>query len=366
MGKTPREKAIDALKKMSDEEFQEQKHRLEDQTEEEISKHIDSLTWEEKTQEEICDNRDWTSINQSMEHQGLLFRRLLADLVTYIDRPDNSGKGRNGKDFRDMIFAICLKEYLDRSYRDVKQELEMAKRDGYISETCSFSTYSNYKKSESVRSALKELITFSATPLEGVEDIYAVDATGFSDSRFGRWQEYKHGSRSGDEHRLWKKLHICCGTKTNIVTAATVSKGTSHDNNEFDELVETTAEYFTGEKIVADKAYMARDNYDKVKDLGMRAFIPFQSQATGKARGSFEWSRIYHIFHNKEGRFKNVYHKRSNVESTFNSIKQRFGKGLNCRDKKALETELLAKVLCYNICTVIRAIFKLEVRPNFD
>jgi len=365
MAKSPREKAIEALKEMGEEEFQEQMDKLDEETGEEVSTYIESMTWTEKTKEEIQDERDWSAINESMEEEGLLFRQLLADLVTYIDPPDRSGKGRNGKDMQDMLFGICLREYLDKSHRTVKQELELAKRDGYISETCCYSTYTHYMKKPEVQKALQKLISLSGTPLEQIEDVYAVDATGFSDSRFGKWHDQKHHSNKDSEHHLWKKLHICCGTETNIVTAATVSKGTAHDNTQFEKLVERTDEYYTGKRVVADKAYSARDNYDQVKELGMKAFIPFKSNVTGKARGSKEWKRIYQIFQKKEGRFKNTYHKRSNVESTFNAIKQRFGKSLNCRDKKVLETELLAKVLCYNVCTVIRAMYKLDVSPDF-
>lgn len=362
MAKSPREKAIEALKEMSDESFQEQRDLLTDNTEEEVSNYLETLTWSEKTKEEIQGERDWSAINESMQNEGYLFRQLLADLVTYIEPPDNSGKGRNGIDFRDMLFSICLKEYLGKSYRSIKDELEMARREGYISETCCFSTYSNYKKKEEVQEALQDLITLSGTPLESVEDTYAIDATGFSDTRFGKWQEYKYDSRrKSQNHRLWKKLHICIGTKTNIVTAASVTKGTEGDSPEFEELLEVTDKYYTGDSVVADKAYMARDNYEKAKELGMKAYIPFQSNATNKSRGSYEWSRMYHMFHNREGRFKNTYHKRSNVETTMNSIKQRFGKNLSCRSEETLETELLAKVLCYNICTVIRAMYEFEV-----
>jgi transposase len=365
MVKTPRERAIEALKEMSEEEFEEQKEKLSDDVGEEVGSYIDSLTWTEKTTEEIRNQRDWSAINKSMEGEGLLFRRLLAELVTYIDPPDTSGKGRNGKDIRDMLFAICLKEYLGKSYRSIKDELRIAKRDGYISETCCFSTYSNYKKMDEVQEALEELITLAGSPLEAVEDIYAIDATGFSDSRFGHWQENKYETSTNGEHRLWKKLHICSGTKTNIVTAATVTKGTANDITQFEDLLEMTNEYFSGEKIVADKAYVSRENFDKVSDMDMKAFIPFKKNASSKSKGCYEWKRMYHMFHDKEGRFKNYYHKRSNVESTFNAIKQRFGKSLNCRDKQALETELLAKVLCYNICTVIRAMYKLNIEADY-
>ncbi|MFB6143806.1 MAG: transposase [Candidatus Nanohaloarchaea archaeon] len=211
-----------------------------------------------------------------------------------------------------------------------------------------------------MRGSIQELITKSATPLKGHEETFAIDATGFSDSRFGQWQKHKY--RDEDEHRLWKKLHISCGVRSNIVTTATVTKGTTHDQTQFEELVEMTDQYFDQGKVLADKAYNARVNYDKAKELGAKAYIPFKDNITGKAGGSYEWMRMYKRFQNYRRDFLKKYHLRSNVESSFNLMKEKFGKNLRCKDQVALETEVLAKVLCYNICTVIRMIYELDLQ----
>ncbi len=75
---------------------------------------------------------------------------------------------------------------------------------------------------------------------------------------------------------------------------------------------------------------------------------------------------MYQRFQNYRNDFLKEYHLRSNVESSFNVIKEKFGKNLRCKDPTALETEVLAKVLCYNICAVIRSMHKLEIKANFS
>jgi transposase len=98
-----------------------------------------------------------------------------------------------------------------------------------------------------------------------------------------------------------------------------------------------TDQYFNQGKIVADKAYNARVNYEKAQELGARAYIPFKDNTTGKARGSYEWKRMYQRFQSHRRDFLQKYHKRSNVESSFNVIKEKFGKNLRCKNSTALE-----------------------------
>ncbi len=56
------------------------------------------------------------------------------------------------------------------------------------------------------------------------------------------------------------------------------------------------------------------------------------------------------------------YHKRSNVESTVQMIKSKFGDRLRSKDKVSQVNEVLAKVLCHNICVVIQEIHELDVQ----
>lgn len=59
------------------------------------------------------------------------------------------------------------------------------------------------------------------------------------------------------------------------------------------------------------------------------------------------------------------YHKRSNVEITFQMIKAKFGIALRSKTKPAQITEALCKVLCHNICCLISSIFELGIEPTF-
>lgn len=303
-------------------------------------------------------DRDWSAINKASHNEASTFKHLLATLVSELEEGKNKGRGRNGIDTRDMIFNICYTEYLNTSNRRVPGQLKEAEEQGYTT-SCAFNTITKYMKKEEIRDKIRSLIMKSAAPLKGHEETFAIDATGFSDSRFGHWQNHKY--REKQEHQLWKKLHVSCGVRSNIITAAKVTKGTAGDSPHFEDLVEMTDEYFDQGKVVADKAYNARVNYDKVAELGGKAYIPFKDNVTGKAGGSYEWMRMYKRFQNYRNDFLKEYHLRSNVESSFNVIKEKFGKNLRCRDPIALETEVLAKVLCYNICAVIRISYKLNL-----
>jgi len=57
----------------------------------------------------------------------------------------------------------------------------------------------------------------SAQPLIPVETTFAVDSSGFSTGQFMRWLDVKYGKE--EDRRMWLKLHLTCGTTTNIVTA---------------------------------------------------------------------------------------------------------------------------------------------------
>ncbi len=50
----------------------------------------------------------------------------------------------------------------------------------------------------------------------------------------------------------------------------------------------------------------------------------------------------------------NLYHKRSNVESTFSMMKRKFGDAVRSKSDTAMVNEVLCKVLAHNLCVLIR------------
>ena len=59
------------------------------------------------------------------------------------------------------------------------------------------------------------------------------------------------------------------------------------------------------------------------------------------------------------------YHKRSNVESTFSMIKAKFRDHVRSKTDVAMVNEVLAKVVCHNICVLIQESYELGIATTF-
>jgi transposase len=119
---------------------------------------------------------------------------------------------------------------------------------------------------------------------------------------------------------------------------------------------------------MADKAYNARKIYQYVDEkLDGKAYIPFKKGTTEKAKGTYAWTRMYHAFHQKRGKFRRHYHQRSTVEAAFSGLKQKFRAHLTAKKQQSLRNQLLSKVLAHNICTLIRSLHELDIdKPGFS
>lgn len=85
----------------------------------------------------------------------------------------------------------------------------------------------------------------------------------------------------------------------------------------------------------ADKAYSGRENLLYIDSIGGTAFIPFKSSTTGNSKGSFIWSKMYYYFALNNDEFMLHYHKRSNIESVFASIKRKLWGTLKSKNDTA-------------------------------
>ena len=179
---------------------------------------------------------------------------------------------------------------------------------------------------------------------------------------------YRFGHLNGKESKAhdWIKIHLICGVKTNIVTAITVTDGKESDFPQFPELVRKTAEHFRIKEICADKGYSSRKNIDIAFEVGAIPYIDFKSNVTGNARGSLNWSKMFHYFQLHKEEFMQRYHQRSNVEGTFSMLKRKFSTKLMTKNEIAQVNEALAMVLCHNICVIIREIFENRIDTNFE
>jgi hypothetical protein len=303
-------------------------------------------------------SQDWVSYNAAQTNERGHLHSLLADLCQNIPEPPRTGRGRKPVPLCDQTFAAVLKVYTLFSARRFAGELEDAAGRGLV-KNMHFNSVLNAIENPALTPVLVDMIRRSSLPLSSVETTFAPDSSGFCTSRFIRWFDVKYGVTR--EEAEWVKVHLICGTKTNIVTAVEILDKNAADSPQFPKLVNATAEGFTIKEVVADKAYGSADNHDLVDSHGGTLYAPFKSNATGAAGGVF--AKMFHYFNFKREEFLKHYHQRSNVESTFSMIKRKFGDSVRSKGDVAMKNEVLCKIVAHNLCCLISAWYELDIEP---
>lgn len=108
-----------------------------------------------------------------------------------------------------------------------------------------------------------------------------------------------------------------CGIEPRIIAAVTITNKDSHDNTQFRPLIDDVVKCFDDPEVVADKAYDAHANYKLTSKYKIRLLVPFRSTDTAKAKGVPEWTDSFLFMKENREEFDALYHRRSNVESTF-------------------------------------------------
>jgi transposase len=311
--------------------------------------------------------RQWHEINLSSTREKSYFNSLIYELCTLIIEPETKkGRGRPTAPIADLIYASCLKVYNCMSGRRNQSDLDEAYSRGLLSRPVRYNTVFKYLELEVLTPYLQQLITESSLALKSVEVDFAVDSSGFGTCQYVRWFDVKHGGT--EDWHDWIKLHLMCGVKSNIVTSVEVSRRYSNDSPYFKPLFDKTARNFTLREVSADKGYDSFSNRVHALTKGAHPFIPFRegekNKPSYKNKGEL-WRRMYHFYKYNAEVFNAHYHKRSNAETTFSMIKARFGERLRSKTERAQINEALIKVLCHNICVVIKSMHELGVEADF-
>jgi transposase len=308
--------------------------------------------------------QEWKAYNMAQQKEKLFLMDILDELLSYVSFPQNKRAGRNPVAMRDKVFYLIMQCYNMKSSRRCISDLIIAKKAGYISKAPHFNTVLKIQKDATVTPCLKHLIQFSGLPLHNIEKDFAVDSSGFSTSIFGRWFDARTEKES--DKRLYKKAHITCGVITNIVSAVTITSGTCNDSPEFPRLIKETKRIFNPREVSADLGYISINNLEFALDNGIIPFIPFKKNVNENSshHNGMIWKKMLKFFTEYPDEFYHHYHKRSNVETTFQMIKRKFGEHLRSRTEKGQTNEILTKCLCHNLCVLVQELFELNIDLN--
>ncbi|MDT7543366.1 MAG: hypothetical protein QOE33_3270 [Acidobacteriota bacterium] len=316
--------------------------------------------------------QQWRAYNTAQTQEKKLFLYMLRQLCEGIGSPAQYGRGQRRLPLEDMIFAMCYKVYSTVSGRRFMTDLRDAHGKGYISSLPCYNSIFNYFEDEMLTPHLQMLIEESSLPLASIEEDFAIDSSGISTGARMKWHDMKWGSTRvafGDSARRvermdWVKVHLCCGVKTNVVTAVEVTNSHAGDSPQFPPLVEQTAQNFAMRQVSADGAYSSGKNMEVAIKNNAMPFIAFSKRTTGK-NSSPLFKQMFHYYSYNQERCMENYHKRSNVETTFHMIKSKFGDAVRSKLERAQINEVLCKVLCHNICCLIQSMFELNLKPKF-
>ena len=314
--------------------------------------------------------RDWSAYTRAQEMENKTFIPILSDLCTTIPERDQT-LGRQAWPWGKVVLYICWKIFVGKAWRRSTDKTQHSEHKYGRRENPSWSALARYMQDPELTVVLTELLEHSASPFRSVEEVFAIDSTGFSTSVVENWNTYRYGSvvrSTGDpdhplgrqrpsQRTLFVKTHLCCGARTNVITAAIVTATDSGDAPMLPMLLETTAKRFRLKEVLADKAYLAQYNLNAIHGVGALPFIPMKSNSIiheGEDEPTKWWNALYHFFGSHRDAFLSHYHQRSNVETTMSMVKAKFSEHVRSRHPVARVNEVLAKLLCHNICQLNR------------
>ncbi len=310
--------------------------------------------------------QNWPAYDEAATTEKARLELLLQSLCAGIEetaRPAGA-PGRPRIPLSTAIFAAVMKVYTTVSSRRAMTDIRGCAERGHIADAPHYSSVNRCLEGEATTAILVRLIEESAAPLAEIENIagqFAQDSTGFSTVTYDRWFDAKHGKLVAKHP--WVKLHVMIGTVTNVVTSAKVSD--EGDCHLLPELLGKTAMKFAVREVSGDKAYLSKKNLEAIDIVGAVPFIPFKSNSVGMASRSVHWRKMWAHFSLKSEDFLAHYHRRSNVESTMWMIKSKFGGAMRSKTPTAQINEVLAKVLCHNLCCIISAITEHGIDVDF-
>ena len=307
--------------------------------------------------------QNWSNYNLAQTKEIILATKIINDLINYKGYTTITKKtGRPSAHLSDILKSIILKIYNTKSTRRNQGHLHLNQKAGHLIKTPHFNTIIKYLNNPQITPILTELITETSKPLVSFESHFSPDATGFSTFNKKQWINIRLETK---EKKDYKKLHIMTGTQTNTITYAIVSDGQKHDSPFFKELIIKTKQHFNLKEISADPGYLSRENTQLIADNGAEPYILPKKNSTAKSKGYPAWRKMIKLFQNNEELFRQHYHIRSNVESTFAMIKRKFDPFVRSKNNTSQINEALCKVICHNIYILIHTIIEFDLKIDF-
>jgi IS5 family transposase len=292
------------------------------------------------------DCRDWKAYNEALVRRGEIFLGLDA-VEEWEEELEAMNQRKEGACFKFPDGLIRLLGFIRLLFH-----LPYRQTEGFVE---ALSRYMDGLTAPDYTTLNRRLNRLKADL--GVDDIQsdepvtiAVDASGIKVANSGDWIRHVWKKRKG-----YLKIHLAVDVKTGEIIAMEVTSEKDGDNKMFKPLIEAAVGICRIERVLADGAYDAKENFTLLAKQGIDPAVKVRRNSVAKSRGCMARKQVVaeQMKDYGEWRDKHQYGQRWKAETVFSSLKRIFGEYVTAKKYVNMIREMLLKATLYNLLTQI-------------
>jgi transposase len=216
---------------------------------------------------------------------------------------------------------------------------------------------------------LNEVFFLTQRPVSMREERFAVDGTCFPTTIKENWESAKRRFlKKPEARRVFEKAVIACGTTFKIIAAfAVASTPYANDSPYLKPILAQIGQlYREVSVIVADPAFLSRENCACIAELGAKPRIMPKGSVSVKAKGVKAWRDMLIEFTRETQSWLRDYHTRSIAETVTSTMKRVNPTPLRKKLIIRRAVELLARICVYNLRQLTYLKYTRNIQLKFD
>ncbi len=316
--------------------------------------------------------RDWPSYNAAQENEFPEVIGLIGTIVgkaseAFRPPPRYDAMGREPYSKRDIARLVLAQQYDGRCNRVSIGMLSMLKPQleirGEFHPT--YKTLERAYEDPDVISLMNEAFFLTQLPVKDLEHDFSMDGTCHPTTIKQNWESSKDeilrlaGKRTASakerKRREFEKTVLAVGTAFKVIACFARTKSPfSNESPYLRPLLNQVVElYAMVAKVCMDSGLLSRENCTLIENAGALPRIFPKKGVSIKTKGSAAWRKMMLEFVEDTQAWLREYHSRSIVETVNSTLKRLFVVPLRKKLVKRKATELLARILVYNVRQLI-------------
>ena len=360
-----------------------------------IIKNIRDGTFEYESKVPVKTN--WAQYDQAQIHEMANYLDNIRDLVEEADKrikertpPGKRGPGRPPINPADIAKTLLLQTYTESSNRVAEGFLLLFREKLNISCHFSYKTIERGYDREPVNKILDEIVVITNESVEGKEETFSFDGTGFSASNKENYADKRQKQNSMKDRKKSKSVskeqahdsfpksnstakrgfsYAVMGVGVQYKLLSGISISPDHSVGEttlFPEAFDQTLDCHPNlDGVLGDGIYGCRWVTNLVSENNVTPYFLPRSNVTFKSKGALGWYDMQYLLWEDPQEWLEEYHMRSISETVNSMVKCRFGAPLRKRLDSRKETETRLKLVGHNIRRVGYLEIMGEVVPHW-